>query len=140
MFCFSQGVLIFKFSDWSGASYGNYEFPLFADLLGWAVGLSTIMLFPVGVGWAWYHGYVRILLVTVYCWDHIEGAVVAQWKNECSPIEGSTIRILVAECPYIYECLVTWPLANVDRNLCIVMKATCLRMLIIFRKTEKIYC
>ncbi|CAK1599056.1 unnamed protein product [Parnassius mnemosyne] len=53
----SIGVLIFIFSDWSPPSYEGYVFPLFADLLGWAVGLSTLVLFPVGVGWALYKGY-----------------------------------------------------------------------------------
>ncbi|CAG5041405.1 unnamed protein product [Parnassius apollo] len=53
----SLAVLIFIFSDWSPPSYEGYVFPLFADLLGWAIGLSTLVLFPVGVGWALYKGY-----------------------------------------------------------------------------------
>lgn len=55
------------FTDWTGAVYGDYQFPLFADLLGWAVGLSTIILLPVGVGWAWYRGYVSIYLLFINC-------------------------------------------------------------------------
>ncbi|KAG6453582.1 sodium- and chloride-dependent glycine transporter 1 [Manduca sexta] len=53
----SVGILIFIFVDWKPPAYEDYVFPLFADLLGWAVGLSTLVLFPVGVGWALYHGY-----------------------------------------------------------------------------------
>ncbi|XP_068631391.1 sodium- and chloride-dependent glycine transporter 1-like [Battus philenor] len=53
----SVGVLIFIFYDWSPPSYEDYVFPLFADLLGWAIGLSTIILFPVGIGWALHKGY-----------------------------------------------------------------------------------
>ncbi|XP_028044072.1 sodium- and chloride-dependent glycine transporter 1-like [Bombyx mandarina] len=53
----SIGILAFIFSDWTAPAYEDYVFPLFADLLGWAVGLSTLVLFPVGVAWAIYHGY-----------------------------------------------------------------------------------
>ncbi|CAH0725352.1 unnamed protein product, partial [Brenthis ino] len=53
----SLGILIFIFSDWQSPSYEDYVFPLFADLLGWAVGLSTLVLFPVGIFWALYKGY-----------------------------------------------------------------------------------
>ncbi|XP_053603370.1 sodium- and chloride-dependent glycine transporter 1-like [Plodia interpunctella] len=53
----SVSVLIFVFSDWTPPSYEDYVFPLFADLLGWAVGLSTLILFPVGLCWALYQGY-----------------------------------------------------------------------------------
>ncbi|KOB66695.1 Transporter, partial [Operophtera brumata] len=58
----SVAILAFIFSDWTAPSYEDYVFPLFADLLGWAVGLSTLALFPVGVGWALYHGYTRKIL------------------------------------------------------------------------------
>ncbi|XP_050667309.1 sodium- and chloride-dependent glycine transporter 1-like [Leptidea sinapis] len=54
--CASLGVLIFVFIEWTSPYYGDYEFPLFADILGWAVGLSTVVLFPVGVCWALYRG------------------------------------------------------------------------------------
>ncbi|VVC91962.1 unnamed protein product [Leptidea sinapis] len=54
--CASLGVLIFVFIEWTSPYYGDYEFPLFADILGWAVGLSTVVLFPVGVCWALYSG------------------------------------------------------------------------------------
>ncbi|XP_013184652.2 sodium- and chloride-dependent glycine transporter 1 isoform X1 [Amyelois transitella] len=53
----SIGILIFIFTDWTPPSYEDYVFPLFADLLGWAVGLSTLILFPVGLCWALYQGY-----------------------------------------------------------------------------------
>ncbi|XP_072939826.1 sodium- and chloride-dependent glycine transporter 1-like isoform X1 [Epargyreus clarus] len=53
----SLGVFIFVFIEWSPPAYGDYVFPLFADILGWAVGLSTLVLFPVGLGWAIYNGY-----------------------------------------------------------------------------------
>ncbi|KAJ2952014.1 hypothetical protein O0L34_g4274 [Tuta absoluta] len=53
----SLAVLGFIFSDWKSPSYENYVFPWFANMLGWMVGISTIILFPVGVGWALYHGY-----------------------------------------------------------------------------------
>nr|XP_026484287.1 sodium- and chloride-dependent glycine transporter 1-like [Vanessa tameamea] len=53
----SFGILVFVFSAWSPPSYEDYLFPLFADLLGWAVGFSTLILFPVGVCWALYKGY-----------------------------------------------------------------------------------
>ncbi|KAM3967329.1 LOW QUALITY PROTEIN: sodium- and chloride-dependent glycine transporter 1 [Aphomia sociella] len=53
----SLAILVFVLVDWSAPSYDGYEFPLFADLLGWAVGLSTLILFPIGVCWALYHGY-----------------------------------------------------------------------------------
>ncbi|CAH0605739.1 unnamed protein product [Chrysodeixis includens] len=54
---FSLAILIFVFYNWEAPRYEDYVFPLFADLLGWAIGLSTIILFPVGVGWAYYQGY-----------------------------------------------------------------------------------
>ncbi|KAI5646570.1 sodium:neurotransmitter symporter family domain-containing protein [Phthorimaea operculella] len=50
-------ILAFIFSDWKSPSYEDYIFPWFADMLGWMVGLSTLILFPVGVGWALYNGY-----------------------------------------------------------------------------------
>ncbi|GBP75098.1 Sodium- and chloride-dependent glycine transporter 1 [Eumeta japonica] len=53
----SVGILIFVLSDWTPPSYEDYVFPPFADALGWLVGLSTVILFPVGIAWAWYHGY-----------------------------------------------------------------------------------
>ncbi|KAL4706921.1 hypothetical protein ACJJTC_012380 [Scirpophaga incertulas] len=53
----SIAILVFIFSDWTSPSYEDYAFPLFADLLGWAVGLSTLVLFPVGICWALYQGY-----------------------------------------------------------------------------------
>ncbi|XP_032513127.2 sodium- and chloride-dependent glycine transporter 1-like [Danaus plexippus] len=53
----SLGILIFLFIEWQPPSYEGYEFPLFADLLGWGIGLSTLMFFPVGVCWALYKGY-----------------------------------------------------------------------------------
>ncbi|XP_045494070.1 sodium- and chloride-dependent glycine transporter 1-like [Colias croceus] len=53
----SLAVFIFVFINWTSPSYGDYEFPLFADLLGWAVGLSTVMFFPVGVAYAFRKGY-----------------------------------------------------------------------------------
>ncbi|XP_045534883.1 sodium- and chloride-dependent glycine transporter 1 [Papilio machaon] len=53
----SIAVVAFIFSDWKAPSYADYEFPLFADILGWITATSTIILFPVGVGWAFYKGY-----------------------------------------------------------------------------------
>lgn len=53
--CF--GILIFVLSDWTAPSYGDYIFPLVADVLGWLVGNSTIILFPVGLIWALSNGY-----------------------------------------------------------------------------------
>ncbi|KAJ8727719.1 hypothetical protein PYW07_001838 [Mythimna separata] len=53
----SFAILVFVLNGWETPSYNDYVFPLFADLLGWAVGLSTLMFFPVGIGWAWYNGY-----------------------------------------------------------------------------------
>lgn len=48
--------------EWSAPAYGDYVFPLFADVIGWLVGFSTLILFPVGVGWAWKKGYVSFVL------------------------------------------------------------------------------
>ncbi|KPJ03392.1 Sodium- and chloride-dependent glycine transporter 2 [Papilio xuthus] len=53
----SVAVVAFIFSDWTAPSYADYVFPLFADILGWLTAISTIILFPVGVGWALYKGY-----------------------------------------------------------------------------------
>ncbi|KAL0832993.1 hypothetical protein ABMA28_001116 [Loxostege sticticalis] len=53
----SVAILIFILINWSTPVYGDYQFPLPADLLGWAVGLSTLMFFPMGIGWAFYRGY-----------------------------------------------------------------------------------
>ncbi|XP_026321854.1 sodium- and chloride-dependent glycine transporter 1-like isoform X2 [Hyposmocoma kahamanoa] len=84
----SLGVLIFKFSDWTGATYGNYVFPLFADLLGWAVGLSTIILFPVGVAWAWYHGYRgKALFTPTEDWKPAEN--VADLPSDSVSVNGA---------------------------------------------------
>ncbi|CAH1647253.1 unnamed protein product [Spodoptera littoralis] len=57
---------------------GNYKFPLFADLLGWAVGLSTLILFPVGLGWALYHGYRgKQLFTPTDAWQPANKALIA---------------------------------------------------------------
>ncbi|XP_022130715.2 sodium- and chloride-dependent glycine transporter 2 [Pieris rapae] len=53
----SFAILIFVLVEWTPPNYGNYEFPLFADILGWAIGISTIIFFPLGVVWAIYKGY-----------------------------------------------------------------------------------
>ncbi|XP_049870093.1 sodium- and chloride-dependent glycine transporter 1-like isoform X1 [Pectinophora gossypiella] len=53
----SIAILGFIFSDWKPPAYESYVFPLFADLLGWGVGLSTLIFFPVGIAWAWFNGY-----------------------------------------------------------------------------------
>ncbi|XP_061710897.1 sodium- and chloride-dependent glycine transporter 1-like [Cydia pomonella] len=60
----SFAILVFILADWTPPAYGNYEFPFFADFLGWVVGLSTLMFFPVGVGWALYKGYRGMELFT----------------------------------------------------------------------------
>ncbi|XP_063824362.1 sodium- and chloride-dependent glycine transporter 1-like [Ostrinia nubilalis] len=53
----SVAILIFILINWTTPAVDDYVFPLFADLLGWVVGISTLIFFPVGVGWAFYHGY-----------------------------------------------------------------------------------
>ncbi|KAF9409986.1 hypothetical protein HW555_010805 [Spodoptera exigua] len=74
----SVGILIFILYDWTTPSYEGYVFPLFADLLGWAVGLSTLVLFPVGVGWALYHGYRgKELFTPTEAWQPANKALIA---------------------------------------------------------------
>ncbi|PZC76099.1 hypothetical protein B5X24_HaOG205123 [Helicoverpa armigera] len=74
----SIAILVFIFYDWTPPSYEGYQFPLFADLLGWAVGLSTLVLFPVGVGWAWYHGYRgKELFTPTDAWQPANKALIA---------------------------------------------------------------
>ncbi|XP_034830023.1 sodium-dependent proline transporter-like [Maniola hyperantus] len=53
----SISVLVFVFANWMPPGYEDYVFPLFADLLGWAIGLSTLVFFPIGVCWVLYRGY-----------------------------------------------------------------------------------
>ncbi|XP_041970740.1 sodium- and chloride-dependent glycine transporter 1-like [Aricia agestis] len=53
----SLGILIFVLADWTAPAYEDYVFPLFADILGWLVGFSTLICFPLGLCWVWYHGY-----------------------------------------------------------------------------------
>ncbi|KAG7308272.1 hypothetical protein JYU34_006957 [Plutella xylostella] len=53
----SMATLIFVLVDWSPPSYREYRFPLMAEALGWLVGISTLVLFPIGVLWAWRKGY-----------------------------------------------------------------------------------
>ncbi|XP_075971849.1 sodium- and chloride-dependent glycine transporter 1-like [Anticarsia gemmatalis] len=55
--CGSFAILVFILYEWTPPAYGSYEFPVFANVLGWLVGASTLVLFPVGVAWALYHGY-----------------------------------------------------------------------------------
>lgn len=62
-YVFLQAILIFVLSDWTPPAYGDYEFPLFADILGWFVGGSTLIFFPVGVWWALKNGYVSTNLL-----------------------------------------------------------------------------
>ncbi|CAG9134118.1 unnamed protein product [Plutella xylostella] len=57
----SMATLIFVLVDWSPPSYREYRFPLMAETLGWLVGISTLVLFPIGVLWAWRKGYVSYL-------------------------------------------------------------------------------
>ncbi|KAG7308273.1 hypothetical protein JYU34_006958 [Plutella xylostella] len=51
------GVLVFVLIEWTPPAYEDYIFPAFADAIGWIIGGSTIILLPVGLAWAWYHGY-----------------------------------------------------------------------------------
>ncbi|XP_045446709.1 sodium- and chloride-dependent glycine transporter 1-like [Melitaea cinxia] len=53
----SIAVLIFVFTGWTRPQYEDYVFPMFADVLGWLVGTSTLVFLPVGVCWALWKGY-----------------------------------------------------------------------------------
>jgi hypothetical protein len=41
------GVWIFSLVSYSRAKYGDYEFPLWGELVGWALALSSILCIPV---------------------------------------------------------------------------------------------
>ncbi|CAK1546241.1 unnamed protein product [Leptosia nina] len=60
----SMGILVFVLVEWTPPSYGDKTFPLFADILGWLIGASTIIFFPIGVIWALYKGYRGMDLFT----------------------------------------------------------------------------
>lgn len=90
----SIGILIFIFSEWTPPSYGDYVFPLFADVLGWIVGSATLILFPVGVGWALYHGYRgKELFTPTPAWSPANKSLIAPRSDsivttDSAPLEG----------------------------------------------------
>ncbi|XP_073943260.1 sodium- and chloride-dependent glycine transporter 1-like [Choristoneura fumiferana] len=93
----SFGILVFVLSDWTNPAYEDYVFPLFADLLGWAVGLSTLILFPVGIGWAFFNGYRGWELFTP----------TPEWQPAVktpNPPQTPSLHIKTA--------LITWPLVH----------------------------
>ncbi|CAH2105840.1 unnamed protein product [Euphydryas editha] len=53
----SLAVLIFVFTAWTPPQYEDYVFPMFADAIGWLVGISTLIFLPVGMCWALWKGY-----------------------------------------------------------------------------------
>nr|XP_027214213.1 sodium- and chloride-dependent glycine transporter 1-like isoform X2 [Penaeus vannamei] len=44
-------ILLFTFIDYSPSSYSNYQFPLWADILGWCISFSCIAAVPVRAIW-----------------------------------------------------------------------------------------
>ena len=42
-----QLILLFTWIDYSGNKYGDYEFPAWANALGWAITFSSVILIPV---------------------------------------------------------------------------------------------
>lgn len=44
---FFQGVFIFTMINFTPASLNNYTFPVWADALGWLMGLSTLAPLPI---------------------------------------------------------------------------------------------
>lgn len=46
-----QNILLFTFIDYSPSSYSNYQFPLWADILGWCISFSCIAAVPVRAIW-----------------------------------------------------------------------------------------
>ena len=41
-----QVILVFTWIDFSPARYGNYEFPFWANAIGWALSFSSVVLIP----------------------------------------------------------------------------------------------
>lgn len=46
-----QMILLFTFIDYSPSSYSNYQFPLWADILGWCISFSCIAAVPIRAIW-----------------------------------------------------------------------------------------
>ncbi|KAK8719450.1 hypothetical protein OTU49_014026 [Cherax quadricarinatus] len=44
-------ILIFTFIDYSPSVYGSYHFPLWADVLGWFISFSCIIVVPIRAAW-----------------------------------------------------------------------------------------
>ena len=41
-----QAILLFTFLDFKRSSYGDYKYPLYADVIGWIIALAEIGCIP----------------------------------------------------------------------------------------------
>ncbi|KAJ8958268.1 hypothetical protein NQ318_017412 [Aromia moschata] len=59
------GIFVFQMSNFSYTYYEDYQFPLWADMIGWMIGLTTLApLFIFGVWVVWKGGYKGKKLLT----------------------------------------------------------------------------
>ena len=42
-----QGVMIFTWVDYTPSEYNDYEFPVWADALGWMMTMSSVAAIPI---------------------------------------------------------------------------------------------
>lgn len=50
------GIFIFQMIEYTPASYEDYVFPVWADSIGWLIGITTLVPFFIGVGWVIWQG------------------------------------------------------------------------------------
>ncbi|XP_042214876.1 sodium-dependent proline transporter-like [Homarus americanus] len=44
-------ILIFTFIDYSPSVYGTYKFPIWADVMGWMISFSCVLVVPIRAAW-----------------------------------------------------------------------------------------
>ena len=49
-----QAILGFSFAKYERAKYGDYEYPSWADFLGWIMVMAAILPIPIVAFYKWY--------------------------------------------------------------------------------------
>lgn len=93
-----QGVFIFQMANFTRASYEEYLFPLWADSLGWLMGISTMAPFFIFAVYVLYKGeyvtYKTSLFLFKYTLISIVFYFYRKEKNGFSqPLNGNHIKV-----------------------------------------------
>ena len=61
------GIFIFSCVQWSGISYGKYQYPAWAEFCGWLVALSSMLFIPgVAIYQLMYNSTGTLMEVIIY--------------------------------------------------------------------------